>query len=139
MQDGGVLRLLFLIGGALVGSVCAIVQAGRLSVGAMSLPWGLVLSLAALVTLTRAASWFDRSRIGGVLFFIGFLVMTLAAALPGPGDDLVLSSGSRQMAYLGLCAVLGAMSAQWPLPPAAMLDDEQPEVGPAEVPGAPHE
>jgi Family of unknown function (DUF6113) len=102
-------------GGVGFGVVAAFVQADRLVVGSLVLPWGLVLVLGTLLLAVRGSAWWVRSRAGGWAFFVGWLAATVALATEWPSGDLAISGGGRQMAYLFGGVVLGAAAATVPL------------------------
>jgi hypothetical protein len=97
----------------------AILQAQRVQVGTVWIPTGFFVAIAVLVPLSRAAAWWLRSRLGAVYLGIGWLIGTLAMGTSSPWGDLILDSGTRQLAYLVIGAVLLAAAATLPL-----LDDD---------------
>ncbi len=103
------------VGGGAVGVAAGFVQAQRSTVLGIPTPWGLVLALAVVVATVRGASWLLRSRVGGVAFFVGWLVVTVVLSAESGSGDLVLSSGPRQFGYLFGGVVLGAAAAAYPL------------------------
>lgn len=105
---------LFLAGVA-VGVIGAFVQANRLLVGTVAVPWGTVLVLVTLVLGVRGASWLVGSRVGGAAAYAGWLVATVLLAVSSPSGDLAISDGGRQLAYLLVGVVLGAAASSFPL------------------------
>lgn len=112
---GLLIPFLFLVGLA-VGTVTAFTQAHRFVIGAVVLPWGVVVSLIIVLILIRGAAWFSLSRAGGWMVFIGWIVATVALSLETPSGDVAISGGNRQLAYLIIGAVAGAAAAALPLP-----------------------
>ena len=103
-----------LAAGLAVGLAGAFVQASRLIVGPVVLPWGTVLVLVVVVLAVRGAVWGLRSRLGGWLLFGGWLLATIGLAAESPSGDLAVSAGGRQWAYLLGGVILGAAAASVP-------------------------
>jgi hypothetical protein len=108
-----VLALLLL--GVMVGVFTAILQAQRIQVGQVWVPTGVVLALAVLVPIARAAAWWLRSRWGAACLGLGWLVATLTLGTSASRGDLILDSGPRQISYLVIGSVLLAACATFPL------------------------
>ena len=108
------LLLASLLVGLVVGVIGAFLQAARLLIAGWTLPWGLVVSLVALLVLIRGAVEIAQSRWAGWLLFAGWLAATLAFAAQLPSGALVISAGDRQLAYLIGGVVLGAAAATVP-------------------------
>lgn len=102
------------LAGAVTGIAGAFVQADRLILGDIVLPWGMVLSVTVLVAVVRGAVWGLGSRAGGWLAFAGWLALTVLLATQTPSGDLAISGGGRQWAYVIAGAVLGAAAASAP-------------------------
>ena len=103
--------------GLVVGACGAFVQASRLILGPLVLPWGTVLVLLVVVLAIRGAVWGFGSRPGGWLLFGGWLLATVGFAAESPSGDLALSAGGRQWGYLLAGVILGAAAASVsPLP-----------------------
>lgn len=105
---------LCLCAGILVGAVGAFLQGSRVILGGVTLPWGLIIALVALVVLIRAAIEITGSRWGGWLVLAAWIAVTVAFAAELPSGDLVISAGGRQMAYLFGGVVVGAAAATVP-------------------------
>ena len=105
-----------LAGGLLLGAVLAFWQAARTVIGPVTIPWGLLIALGAVVVAVRAGVNASRSRWGGAAVFTGWLLATIAFATQTPwAGDVVITSGGRQVAYLLVGVVLGsaAASVRW--------------------------
>lgn len=111
-------RVLGLIGcvaaGLVIGIVGAFLQGARLVIAGTVIPWGLVVSLIALVVLVRAAVDLTGLRWGGWLLLLAWIGVTVAFAAELPSGDLVISAGGRQMAYLLGGVIVGAAAATVP-------------------------
>lgn len=109
-----------LVGGLVLGSLGALVQADRRQLGtgtdSHTLWWGLLLVVVVLGVCVRAASYLVGSRRGGALVAVGWLVPTLVLAGQGPGGDVILPSTDRSTWYLGASAVVALVALLWPLP-----------------------
>lgn len=100
--------------GILLGAVGAFLQGSRLLVGGVTVPWGMALSLIALVVLVRAAVDLTGTRWGGWILLLAWIAVTVAFAAELPSGDLVISAGGRQMAYLLGGVIVGAAAATVP-------------------------
>lgn len=107
---------LCLLVGALVGLVGAFVQAQRLAVGAVTVPWGFVLVWVVLLVAVRGGAWAIGSRWGAWAVAAGWLGMTVAMSAESPSGDLAISGGTRQLVYLIGGVVLVSAAATLPLP-----------------------
>jgi len=96
--------------GILLGAIGAFLQGARLLLGGVSVPWGMVLSLIALIVLVRAAVDLTSTRWGGWILLLAWIAVTVAFAAELPSGDLVISAGGRQMTYL-LGGVIGGAAA----------------------------
>ena len=103
-----------LLAGVVMGVVGAFVQGARWVVADASLPWGLVVSLVALIVLVRAGVDLTSSRWGGWIVLLAWIAVTVAFAAEMPSGDLVISAGGRQMAYLLGGVIVGAAAATVP-------------------------
>ena len=112
-----------LVLGLFLGMVGALVQSYVVYVGDTALPIGMVLVLLALLPIARACAWWTGSRWGATAFTAGWLSATLVMSTTTSGGDLVLTSGTRQMAYLVLGTMLLSAASGYPLLP----DDDRPE------------
>lgn len=100
--------------GLVVGLAGGFVQASRLIVGSVAIPWGAALVIIVLFFALRGAVWGFGSRVGGWLLFAGWLIMTVFLATESPSGDLALAAGGRQWVYLLAGVVLGAGAASTP-------------------------
>ena len=103
-----------LIAGVFIGAAGAFLQGARFLVGGVTVPWGLVLALIALLVLVRAGVEVTRSRWGGWIVLLAWIAVTVAFAAELPSGDLVISAGGRQMAYLLGGVIVGAAAATVP-------------------------
>lgn len=103
-----------LLAGLAIGVAGAFLQAMRFLVGGVTIPWGLVLALVALIVLVRAGIELTQSRWGGWIVLLVWIAATVAFAAELPSGDLVISAGGRQMVYLFGGVVLGAAAATVP-------------------------
>lgn len=103
-----------LLAGLVVGIAGAFLQGARLLVGGVTIPWGLVLALIALLVLVRAGVELTGSRWGGWIVLLAWIAVTVAFAAELPSGDLVISAGGRQMAYLLGGVIVGAAAATVP-------------------------
>ena len=112
-----------LVLGLFFGFTGAMIQTHTLVVGSVRLPTGAVLVLVATVLVARAGAWWQGSRLGAVTFSIGWLAATLMMGSETGAGDLILTSGTRQMAYLIGGTILLAAACGYPLLP----QDDRPE------------
>ena len=115
----GLLSIGALLVGLLVGTVGAFLQAARSLVLGVPIPWGTALVLIALIVLVRGAVEVAGNRWAGWSLFAGWLTATVVFASQMPWGALVISGGSRQMAYLVVGVILGAAAAT--VPPLSTL------------------
>lgn len=101
--------------GLFLGSVGALVQTCTTSLGSLTLPTGTLLVLATLVPVARAGAWWLDSRWGAIALSVGWLAATLLMGTTTSGGDLVISSGTRQIAYLVGGTVLLSAACGYPL------------------------
>jgi hypothetical protein len=113
-----------LVLGLFFGFTGAMIQTHTLAVGSVRLPTGAVLVLVATVLVARAGAWWQGSRLGAVTFSVGWLAATLMMGSETGAGDLILTSGTRQMAYLIGGTILLAATCGYPLLP----QDDRPEV-----------
>ena len=119
-----------LVLGLLSGFVGALLQTHTVLVGPVRVPTGALLTLVAIVLVARAGAWWQGSRLGAITFSIGWLAATLMMGSETGAGDLILNSGTRQMAYLIGGTILLSAASGFPLLPP----DDTPERGePAEV------
>ena len=103
-----------LLAGLAIGIAGAFLQGARILVGGVTIPWGLVVALVALLVLVRAGIEVTRSRWGGWIVLLAWIAATVAFAAELPSGDLVISAGGRQMAYLLGGVIIGAAAATVP-------------------------
>jgi hypothetical protein len=103
-----------LLVGLAIGIAGAFLQGSRFLVGGVTLPWGLVVALVALLVLVRAGIEITRSRWGGWIVLLAWIAATVAFAAELPSGDLVISAGGRQMAHLLGGVIIGAAAATVP-------------------------
>jgi len=113
-----------LVLGLFFGFTGAMIQTHTLVVGSVRLPTGAVLVLVATVLVARAGAWWQGSRLGAVTFSVGWLAATLMMGSETGAGDLILTSGTRQMADLIGGTILLAAACGYPLLP----QDDRPEV-----------
>jgi hypothetical protein len=116
-------RLPLLVGLVVSGVVLGLVGVGVIAltstVGSVTLPWGLALAVAGVVTSVRGAAWLVGDRSGAVAVLLGWFVPTLAFSAWNPGGDVVLTDEPRTYVYLLTTFALGLLAATWPLPAGA--------------------
>lgn len=103
-----------LLAGLAIGIAGAFLQGARILVGGVTIPWGLVVALVALLVLVRAGIEVTRSRWGGWIVLLAWIAATVAFAAELPSGDLVISAGGRQMGYLLGGVIIGAAAATVP-------------------------
>lgn len=103
-----------LLAGLVIGIAGAFLQGARFLVGGVTIPWGLVVALLALLVLVRAGIEITSSRWGGWVVLLVWIAVTVAFAAELPSGDLVISAGGRQMAYLLGGVIVGAAAATVP-------------------------
>jgi hypothetical protein len=113
--------------GLFLGAVGALVQAYQVHVLSTRVPLGTIVVLAALVPVARAGAWSMGSRAGALALSLGWLVATLLMGTQTPSGDLVLNSGTRQVAYLIGGTVLLSAACGFPLVVPEEAAPEEPE------------
>jgi Family of unknown function (DUF6113) len=106
-----------LVLGLFLGFIGAMVQTFTPAVAGVRVPVGMALALVAVFLVARACAWWSGSRLGAVTFSVGWLAATLMMGTASAGGDLVLSSGTRQMAYLILGTIALSACCGYPLLP----------------------
>lgn len=108
--------------GLLIGFVGAFVASQRATIEiagiTMSIPWGVPLVWGALLCAIRGATWLVRTRVGGWVLAVGWLVATVVMATESPAGDLIIAGGGRPMTYLIGGVILASAAAMLPLPRA---------------------
>lgn len=107
--DAGPLTYVWtILGGAALGLVGGFLQAVDVTIGPISVPIWAVIVLAAMVIAARAITTSYGSRKPAVVWFLGWLLMTLLLAMTLPGGDQVITDGTAQILYLFAGVVLGS-------------------------------
>lgn len=114
-----------LVLGLFFGFIGALIQSYTTLLGSVRLPTGALVSLVAIVLVARAGAWWQGSRLGAITFSVGWLAATLMMGSETGAGDLVLTSGTRQMAYLIGGTILLAAACGFPLLPTDE-DDQEP-------------
>lgn len=111
------------LAGAAVGVVGAFVQANSADLGSLSMPYGIVIAIAAAVALFWLARFVvRRPRAGVIVAAAGWLAGVLPLSTGRPEGDVVLPSGDlRSYLYLFLPMLAAAVIAT--LAPAARKAD----------------
>ena len=105
-----------LVGGVVLGLIGTVLAAARTVVRGLTVPWGLVLVLVAILACVRGAAWLVGSRRGAALVGLGWVLPTLAFATTNPGGDVLLPDVPRTYAYLGGATLIVVLAAALPLP-----------------------
>ena len=105
-----------LLVGGLIGLLGAFVQAQRILIGDVAIPWGLVLVWVVLVLAVRAGAWAVGTRWAAWAVVVGWLAATVVLATESPSGDLAISGGGRQLTYLLGGVVLASAAATLPVP-----------------------
>ena len=108
-----------LFGGVVLGLFGAVLMASRATVGGVTLPWGLLLSLVAVLACVRGAAWLVGSRRGAALVGLGWVLPTLAFSVTNPGGDVLLPDLTRTYVYLFGSALFVVLAVVLPLPRGA--------------------
>lgn len=107
--------LLFI--GLFFGLIGAAIQTHTVTVGTTRVWTGAVLVVIVIVLVARAGAWWQGSRLGAVTFSVGWLAATLLMGSETTGGDLVITDGTRQLAYLVGGSMLLATACGFPLLP----------------------
>jgi hypothetical protein len=108
-----------LLGGVVLGLFGTVLMAARVSVRGTVVPWGLILSMLAVLTCVRGAAWLVGSRRGATLVGLGWVLPTLAFATANPGGDILLPDVARTYVYLVGSALFVVLGVVLPLPRGA--------------------
>lgn len=111
-----------LVLGLFLGFIGAAIQTYQAALGSVQLPAGAVLVLVVVVLVARAGAWWQGSRLGAVAFSVGWVAATLVMGSETSAGDLLLTGGTRQLAYLIGGTTLLAAACGFPL-----LPDDGPE------------
>lgn len=106
-----------LVLGLFFGFIGALIQTYTTTFGSVRLPTGVLISLVTIVLVARAGAWWQGSRLGAITFSVGWLAATLMMGSETGAGDLILTSGTRQMAYLIGGTILLAAACGFPLLP----------------------
>jgi hypothetical protein len=136
-----------LLGGVVLGLFGTVLMAARVTVRGTVVPWGLILSMLAVLACVRGAAWLVGSRRGAALVGLGWVLPTLAFATTNPGGDILLPDVTRTYVYLLGSAIFVVLAVALPLPrgAAAAAADSRSHRGaarpeePAPEPAAPQE
>ncbi len=108
-----------LLGGVVLGLFGTVLMAARVTVRGTTVPWGLVLSMLAVLACVRGAAWLVGSRRGAALVGLGWVLPTLAFATANPGGDVLLPDVPRTYVYLVGSALFVVLGVALPLPRGA--------------------
>ena len=92
--------LVLVLLGALVAAVGTFLQAARLGLGPVDVPYGVVVSLALTAAVCLAGGLATGSRSGALAAAAGWLLVLVLSLAPGPGGDVVLPA--RPLSYVWL-------------------------------------
>ncbi len=106
-----------LVLGLFLGFVGAVLQTHTTAIGSVTVPSGGIVGVVAIVLVARAGAWWVGSRWGAIAVSLGWLTATLIMGSETAAGDLILSSGTRQMAYLIGGSMLLATACGFPLLP----------------------
>jgi hypothetical protein len=106
--------VLVLLAGGVLGLFGGFLQAVAPRIGGVPIPVGAVLVVATLVACIRALIHHYDSRRPGVLLLLGWLVVSVALALPWPGGDVVIGQGAVALGYLFGGVVMASAAANIP-------------------------
>ncbi|MCU0284355.1 MAG: DUF6113 family protein [Candidatus Nanopelagicales bacterium] len=109
--------------GLLIGLVGGVGQWWTLDVAGVGLPVGALLGIVTAALVVRACAWWVGSRAGAIASATGWLAATLMLGTTSASGDLILSSGTRQVAYLIVGSMVLAACCGFPLLP----DEDAPE------------
>jgi hypothetical protein len=107
------------LGGIVLGLFGAVLMAARVTVRGTVVPWGLILSMLAVLACVRGAAWLVGSRRGAALVGLGWVLPTLAFATTNPGGDILLPDVPRTYVYLVGSALFVVLAVALPLPRGA--------------------
>lgn len=106
--------LILAFGGVILGLFGGFLQAWTVAVGGVAVPIGLILVLATLLASIRALIHaFDKRR-AGVMFFLGWVIVSVILALPTSGGDIVIARDGLAIAYLAIGVIVGSAAANLP-------------------------
>jgi hypothetical protein len=108
-----------LLGGVVLGLFGTVLMAARVTVRGTVVPWGLILSVLAVLACVRGAAWLVGSRRGAALVGLGWVLPTLAFATTNPGGDILLPDVTRTYVYLLGSALVVVLGVALPLPRGA--------------------
>jgi hypothetical protein len=108
-----------LLGGIVLGLFGTVLMAARVTVRGVVVPWGLILSMLAVIACVRGAAWLVGSRRGAALVGLGWVLPTLAFTTANPGGDILLPDVPRTYVYLIGSALVVVLAVALPLPRGA--------------------
>ncbi|MGB7982909.1 MAG: DUF6113 family protein [Candidatus Nanopelagicales bacterium] len=108
-----------LVLGLFLGFVGAMLQTYTNLIGSVTLPSGAILGIVTIVLVARAGAWWVGSRWGAFAVALGWLSASLIMGSQTAAGDLILSSGTRQVAYLIGATMLLASACGYPLLPGS--------------------
>jgi hypothetical protein len=108
-----------LLGGIVLGLFGTVLMAARVTVRGVVVPWGLILSMLAVLACVRGAAWLVGSRRGAALVGLGWVLPTFAFTTANPGGDILLPDVSRTYVYLIGSALVVVLAVVLPLPRGA--------------------
>lgn len=114
----GRLVLLLLVGAA-IGVLGAFVQDSEFTLPTrfadVPVPWGIVLVLAAYLSMVRAGAWSTHTRIGGATVVLGWIVGTFSLVFPSSRGDMLLTNNVHDAVYVIAGLVLGVVASVLPV------------------------
>lgn len=106
--------LVLAFGGVILGLFGGFLQAWTVALGGVTVPIGMVLTLATLLAAIRALIHAFDQRRAGVLFFLGWVISSVILAIPSEGGDIVIARDGLAIAYLAIGVIAGSMAANLP-------------------------
>lgn len=94
------MSITLLLGGVVLGLFGGFLQAYTVPLAGVDVPVGLIFVLATVFACLRAVIHLFDKRRAGVLVLVGWLVATVALALPGPGGDIAIGANALALIYL---------------------------------------
>lgn len=121
-------RIVLLLGGVMLGLFGGFLQAVTIRVGGFPIPVGATLCLLTLVACLRAVIHLYERREPAVYLLVGWIVTSIALALPLPGGDIVIAGSPIAFIYLLAGAIIGTAVTQVParLVPVREIEAGQP-------------
>ncbi len=114
----GRLVLLLLVGVA-IGVLGAFVQDSSFTLPTrfadVTVPWGIVLVLAAYLSMVRAGAWSTRTRIGAGAVVVGWIIATFSLVFPSSTGDMLVTVNAHDAVYVIAGLVLGVVASALPV------------------------